>query len=468
MSGDGLPQALSFDDVILLPGRSRVEPWQVDISTKASRRTSIRIPLIAAPMDTVSEWRLAVSLALLGGVAVIHRNMSREEQLNHVEKVKRHPKVKLAELYVEAGDECCRVVEYMRSLGLRNLPLVSGGRPVGTVRFTDLAGCRCGERVEKYARGEAVYPIDALREALEVLRGGRYDTVALTGEGGVFLGTVVFDEALRDYQPAVDSEGRLLVAAAVSPFDVERVKMLDGVADILVIDVAHFHNDNVMNAVRRFAKDLVSDLVVGNIGTSEAVVDAFSIVERVDGLRVGIAGGNICTTSGVAGVAAPTLYAVMMARRGLEEVGVDPGEVPIIADGGIRGSGDAVKALAAGASAVMSGYMLAGTDEAAAPLIRVGGRAYKPYRGMASRGAMERRFAVDRYSRVAKRVEEGIEGLVPYRGPLEKVVAEFVEGVKAGLGYAGAASIEELWRVARFARIASRIGAYTGTVKTEA
>ena len=230
--------------------------------------------------------------------------------------------------------------------------------------------------------------------------------------------------------------------------------------------MAHFHNDNVLSAMARIVNSLESDIVVGNIGTAEAVVDAVSRLERVDGFRVGIAGGNICTTSGVAGVASPTLYAVMEARRGLEQVGLDPWETPIIADGGIRGSGDAVKALAAGAAAVMAGYLLAGTDEASAPVIRVGDKLYKPYRGMASRGAMERRHAVDRYSRVAKKVEEGIEGLVPYKGSVRRVVEEFAEGLKAGLGYAGAASVRELWRVARFAEITSRIGAFAGTVKT--
>ncbi|WP_236698045.1 IMP dehydrogenase [Pyrodictium occultum] len=459
-------EALSFDDVVVLPGLSPVEPWQVDLSSKASRRVQVRIPLLSAPMDTVSEWRLAAALALLGGVGVIHRNMPVEEQRRHVEMVKKHPLVELSSAAAGEADECCRVREYMRSLGLRQLPLVdSSGAVKGYAEFSDLESCGCGTPVGKLARPGPVFEVGEEARALEEVKRGRRDAAAVT-LGGRFLGTITVQEALAVYSPALDEEGRLRAAAAVSPFDARRIEALDGLADILVADVAHFHNVNVLEAARRIVKSLESDFVAGNLGTREGVIDTITRLERVDGLRMGIAGGSICTTSGVAGVAAPTLFAVMQARGALREMGLGLEEVPIIADGGIRGPGDAVKALAAGASAVMTGYMLAGTDEAAAPLLRIGGSLYKPYRGMASRGALERRFAADRYSRAAKRVEEGIEGLVEYRGPLRRVVLEFVEGVRAGLGYAGASSIKELWAKARFARLTSRIGAYTGVVKT--
>ncbi len=462
------PHALSFDDVVLLPGRSRLEPWQVDITGKASRHVALHVPLLAAPMDTVSEWRLAVTLALLGGMAVIHRNMSREEQLSHVERVKSHPVIELSSIYMASLDECCRARDLLRSLGIREAPVVDGGKVVGWVRLTSLLSCSCGTPVAKHMEPPRhVYEADNAEEARKLILGGGADAAAIT-VSGVYLGTVTVHEALADYQPLLDEEGRLRVAAAISPFDIERARLLGKHVDVLVTDVAHFHNDNVLRATKRIAKETTADLVVGNLGTVEGVIDAFTVVEKVDGLRMGIAGGNICTTSGVAGVASPTLYAVMQAREALRQLGVSPEEAPIIADGGIRGSGDAVKALAAGAYAVMAGYLLAGTDEAAAPPIRIGGALYKPYRGMASRGALERRHAADRYSRVSKKVEEGIEGLVPYKGPLRRVVEEFVEGLRAGLGYAGAASIPELWRGARFARISSRIGAFTGTVKTRA
>ncbi|ALL00195.1 putative inosine-5'-monophosphate dehydrogenase [Pyrodictium delaneyi] len=461
-----LVEALSFDDVVLVPALSPVEPWQVDITSKASRNVAVNVPLLSAPMDTVSEWRLAVVLALLGGIGVIHRNMSVEEQRRHVEKVKNHPIVELADIAVYEGEECCRVRETMRTLGVRQLPVVDAAETVkGYVEFAELETCSCGTPVAKLTKPGPVFELGEERKAIDFVKRGKLDAAAVTLKSR-FLGAVTVHEALAVYSPALDEEGRLRVAAAISPFDIRRAQALDGFVDILVSDVAHFHNVNVISAAKKLVKSISTDFVAGNLGTREGVLDTLSKIEKVDGLRMGIAGGSICTTSGVAGIAAPTLFAVMQARSALEELGVKLDSIPIIADGGIRGPGDAVKALAAGASAVMTGYMLAGTDEAAAPLIRIGSKLYKPYRGMASRGALERRYAADRYSRVAKRVEEGIEGLVEYRGPIRRVILEFVEGLKAGLGYAGASSIPELWRTARFARITSRIGAYTGVVKT--
>ena len=459
-------EALGFDDVVLIPGLSSVEPWQVDITSKASRNVGVNVPLLSSPMDTVSEWRLAVALALLGGVGVIHRNMPIEEQRSHVERVKNHPVVELADVAVYEGEECCRVREAIRGLGLRQLPVVDSAETVkGYIEFVDLEACSCGTPAAKLVKPGPVFELGEEGKAIDYVKRGKLDAAAVTLRGR-FLGTVTVHEALAVYNPALDEEGRLRVAVAVSPFDAKRAETLDGIADILVSDVAHFHNVNVLDAAKRLVKSLESDFVAGNLGTREGVLDTVSKLEKVDGLRMGIAGGSICTTSGVTGVAAPTLFAVIQARSALEEMGIELGTIPVIADGGVRGPGDAVKALAAGASAVMTGYMLAGTDEAAAPLVRIGNKLYKPYRGMASQGALEKRYAADRYSRVAKRVEEGIEGLVEYRGCVRRVVLEFAEGLKAGLGYAGASSIPELWRKARFARITSRIGAYMGVVKT--
>jgi len=459
--------ALSFDDVVLLPGLSPVEPQDVDLSSKASRHVSLATPLVAAPMDTVSEWKMGVAMALLGGIAVVHRNMSVEEQVEHVKKVKTHPPITLRSVLIAPGEECCRVRSQLRRWGLRDAPIVDNDDKIrGRVRLTSLMTCSCGAPVSKYAEPPVVFDVASIAEAKRAVIEGVTDAAAVT-LGSRYLGTLIFEDAVAEYHPVLDEEGRLRVAAAISPFDARRAAALDGLADILVSDVAHFHNVNVLSAAARLAKSLESDFIAGNLGTKEGVLDTLTRLERVDGLRMGIAGGNICTTSGVTGVASPTLHAVAEARTALEELGVSPAETPVIADGGIRGSGDAAKALAAGAYSVMAGYLLAGTDEAAAPLLRIGGRLYKPYRGMASRGALERRHAADRYSRVTKNVEEGIEGLVPYRGPVRGVVEGFAEGLRAALGYAGAASIPELWLKARFARITSRIGAYTGTVKTD-
>jgi len=437
----------TFDDVYIVPGRAPVDPSEVDISTRFSRHVKVLIPISSSPMDTVTEYDMAVAMALMGGIGVIHRNMSREQQAEIASRVKSAPPVPTSRLYLTPDEECSRAYDELRSLGLRDAPVVSpDGRVVGHVRASSLKGCR-GRPVAELVEPPKAFDVRRAEEALNFLESGAADTVAIVVSEGAYVGTVTFDSSLNRVTPSLDPEGRLVVAAAVSPFDVERAKLLDRYVDAVVTDVAHFHNVEAMAAAKVMAKEVSADFVVGNIGTREAAVDALTIVERVDGFRVGIAGGSICTTSSVGGAYAPALWAVASVRDAADQHGAD---VPIIADGGIRSSGDIVKALAAGASSVMLGYLLAGTDEASAPLIRIGDRAYKPYRGMASRGAMERRFAVDRYTRASKRVAEGVEGVVEYRGSVMSVLADLVEGVKAGLGYAGALNIRELWEKARF------------------
>ena len=441
----GAERLYTFDDVYLVPGRAPVDPSQVDVSTRFSRNVRLLIPISSSPMDTVTEYDMAVAMALLGGIGVIHRNMPREQQVELASRVKQAPPVPTSRLHLDPDESCERALDELRSLGLRDLPVVSrDGKLVGHARAQALRGCRGA--VASAMEPPVYFEPRRAAEALDYLESGARDSVAIA-VGGAYVGTVTFDSSLNRVAPATDREGRLVVAAAISPFDLERARALDRYVDALVTDVAHFHNVEAMRAAREVAKSTGADLVVGNVGTREAAADALSVVERVDGFRVGIAGGSICTTAAVGGAYAPTLWAVAAVRDAADELGAD---APIIADGGVRSSGDIVKALAAGASSVMLGYLLAGTDEAPAPLVRVGEAAYKPYRGMASRGAMERRFAVDRYTRASKRVAEGVEGLVPYRGPVASVVAELVEGVKAGLGYAGASNIRELWAVARF------------------
>lgn len=446
------PQAFTFDDLILLPGLAEIEPWQVSLETKFSVNLELKIPFAAAPMDTVSEWQMGVALALKGGIAVIHRNMPPEEQLKHVKHVKEHPPLKLTNAYLETSVSCQAAREYMRELGLRTLPVVDGsGRFAGYAVYGLLEGCR---RVVEAVKPGRAYTIGEALEARKAVLSGKVDVAAILDNNGFFVGTLTTTDAFEQIDPALDKSGRLVVGAAISPFDVERIRMLDGVADVLVVDVAHAHNRNVIESLKRISKELTSDLVVGNIGSGEAAKDILASVENVAGFRVGIASGSICKTGEVAGVAAPTLYAVALVRDALEELGAT--NIPIVADGGVKGAGDAVKALAAGAWAVMGGRLFAGTDEAPAPLLRLGGKMYKPYRGMASRGALEKRWAMDRYSRRAKRVEEGVEGLVEYRGSVYRVIDELVEALKAALGYAGAKNIPELWKKARFAKLSPR------------
>jgi IMP dehydrogenase len=364
-------------------------------------------------MDTVTEWGLATTLARLGSIGVIHRNMSVESQVSQVKLVKRSNPSPWAEVAKASPQESFEDVAFrVEELQVGAAIIFSKGSPVSFTVF------------------DQANPEFWARKALGFIR------------------------LLREYKPVpvLDEDGRLRVGAAISPFDIARAKALDEAGvDALVIDVAHAHNVNVISGVARIAKEVSADIVVGNLGTRESVLDFISKVERVSGLRVGIASGSICSTAEVTGAFMPTLTAVIEARSALEELGLH-GRIPIIADGGFKNAGDIAKALVAGASVAMSGRLFAGVEEAPGVKIRVGSKVYKQYRGMGSRGAMERRFALDRYSRPSKGVEEGVEGLVPYRGSVVEVLAEVVAGLKASLGYAGARDVENAWK-ARLARV---------------
>jgi len=444
----------TFDDVYLIPSKAPVEPYQVDLRTRFSKGIPLHIPIVSAPMDTVSCAELAIALALRGGIGVLHRNCSAEEQLEMALRVKSAPPIPLRDLYVVESDTCSRALDLMKSEGIRELPVIDrNGKVLGYVTMSDLLDLTKShpqESVLKIVKPRDNATPESLSAAAKDIVSGSRDAIAVTLSDGRYVGTITIREVVEDVTPNVDEEGRLRVAAAISPFDRDRCLKLDSVVDALVSDIAHFHNVNAMKAARDIVKELHHDFVAGNIGTYEAARDVVSYIEHVAGLRVGLGGGSICITPEVGGAYAPTLWAVACVRDALEELGAN--DIPIIADGGIRTPGDAVKALAAGASSVMLGYVLAGTEEACAPTISIGGKLYKPYRGMASRGAMLKRYAADRYSRVVKRIPEGIEGLVPYKGSVSRVLKEFVEGLKAGFGYAGARNLEELWRNARFGR----------------
>ena len=412
--GVAVEEFLGFDDVVIVPGMSPVEPQDVDIHSRVTRTLEVSIPVVSSPMDTVTEWRMAVLLARLGSVGVIHRNMSIEDQVDNVARVKSSTPSPWAEVLKAPWGSDLRGLEYkMEETGVWSA-IVVGGRSV--------RGYYVSERADE--------PETWLSKARDLSR---------------LL-------SIAKPVPTIDGEGRLAVGAAISPFDLKRALELERAgADFLVVDVAHAHNANVLRSLSRMVKSVSVDIVVGNLGTREGVLDVISRVEEVAGLRVGISSGSICTTGEVAGVAVPTLTAVINSRGALEELGLF-GKIPIIADGGVRGPGDAAKAIIAGASTVMVGRLLAGTYEAPAPIVTVGGSRYKPYRGMASRGARQRAYSADRYSRPSKVIEEGVEGLVPYRGSAVGVLLELAGGLKASLGYSGSASIRDAWR-ARLARV---------------
>ncbi|MEM1846984.1 MAG: IMP dehydrogenase [Acidilobaceae archaeon] len=413
-------ELLAFDDVAVIPGKAFVEPGQVDIKSRFSKNVELEIPVASSPMDTVTEWRLALALARAGALGVIHRNMSIEEQVSQTLKVKSAEPELNREVLIASGGDVVELIARAKKEKIASALILERGEPIA-ILVLDV--------------GDAEYWLD---KALSVSK-----LVKLLG-----------------LKPSLDEKGRLRVAVATSPIDHERIRKLDSAeVDVIVIDVAHAHNENVISSLTKLSKELRADLVVGNVGSREAVMEFLSRVDKVDAFRVGIGSGSICSTAETTGAYMPTLTAVIEARRGLEEMGAWK-KVPIIADGGIRRTSDIVKAIIAGASSVMSGRLFAGTEESAGLKIRIGDKTYKQYRGMASKGAMEKRFASDRYSKPSKAITEGVEGLVPYTGSVYSVLVEIVAGLKAGLGYAGARKIEEAW--------SCKLARLTGSARTEA
>ena len=399
-----MEEIIVFDDVVIVPGLSPVEPSKVDLSTNITDRIHLLIPMVSSPMDTVTEYGLAAKLARLGGIGVIHRNMSIEKQLLQAEKVKKTPPEPLIKEYMD---------------------------PDRTVRLEKING---SHRIiiddPEFAQ------IDDVQEISSYLRiVSSYNT-----------------------KPTIGLDGRLAVGVAVSPFDYERIEKLDKIADLLVVDVAHAHNLNVISSLASLSKKLRSELVVGNLGTKQGVLDVLSRVENVKALRIGVSSGSICITGEVTGAAAPTLWAVMQARQALKELGLF-GKVPIVADGGIRSPSDMAKAIIAGASAVMLGRYFAGSKEASSQLVVIGGKPYKTYRGMGSLSAIQKRYAADRYGKPAKRISEGVEGLVEYTGSIVELIEKAIETLQASLGYAGASNIREAWR--------ARLGKLSESAKKE-
>jgi IMP dehydrogenase len=343
------PFAFNFDDLLLLPGFSEVRSKDISLKTMFSKSITISSPLVSSPMDTVTESAMAIAMAENGGIGVIHRNMSAEEQV----------------------------------------------------------------------------------EILKTVKSAEPNSPNAT----------------------IGDDKRLAVAAALSPFDIDRAKLISKYTDALLFDVAHFHTKAILESVKKIISETGKDIIIGSMGTKEDVMHSVSYLEKVDGLRVGIGGGSICITTDVTKAGSPTPFAVSQAADALRELGL---EIPIIADGGIRTAGDIALVFALGADSAMLGYGVAGTDESPGDIKTVNGAKYKPYRGMGSKGAREKRLVNDRYADTGgKNFDEGIEGMIPYKGSVADVISVMNSSVKASIGYAGAGSIKDMHAKARIARISS-------------
>ena len=462
LRGQIVREALTFDDVLLIPGHSLIHPKDTDVSSRLTREISIEIPLLSAAMDTVTESKLAIQMAREGGVGIIHKNLSPEAQAEEVDRVKRSESGMILNPITLSRDSSLKDAhDLMAKFSISGVPIVEDtGRLVGIITNRDLQfELDLNKSIEQVMTSDHLVTVPVgttLDEAETLLHKHRIEKLPVLDQDGILKGLITVKDIFkrRQYPNACkDEHGRLRVGAAVgaSKVDIERAALLvEAGADLIVVDTAHGHSEGVLEALGRVRERFPdTQLVGGNVGTVEG---AQALLERgVDAVKVGVGPGSICTTRVVTGVGVPQLTAIMDAVDGGD------GSVPIIADGGIRYSGDIVKALAAGAESVMMGSMFAGTDEAPGESFLLEGRRFKTVRGMGSLSAMEEGSA-DRYFQEnqesqSKLVPEGIEARVPYKGPISDTIYQLVGGLRSGMGYCGAASLGELRSSAQFSRV---------------
>ncbi|WP_393059972.1 IMP dehydrogenase [Streptomyces sp. LN549] len=472
---DGVPEkfatlGLTYDDVLLLPGASEVLPNAVDTSTLISRNVRVNIPLLSAAMDKVTEARMAIAMARQGGVGVLHRNLSIEDQVNQVDLVKRSESGMVTDPITVSPDATLGEADALcAKFRISGVPVTDpAGKLLGIVTNRDMAFE--SDRSRQVREVMTPMPLVTGRvgisgvDAMELLRRHKIEKLPLVDEAGILKGLITvkdFKKAEQYPNAAKDAEGRLLVGAAVgaSPEALDRAQALAGAGvDFLIVDTSHGHNSNALNWMAKIKSAVNVDVIGGNVATrdgAQALIDA-----GVDGVKVGVGPGSICTTRVVAGIGVPQVTAIYEAALAARAAGI-----PVIGDGGLQYSGDIGKALAAGADSVMLGSLLAGCEESPGELQFINGKQFKSYRGMGSLGAMQSRgqgrsYSKDRYFQAEvssddKLVPEGIEGQVPYRGPLANVLHQLVGGLRQTMGYVGAASVDEMERKGRFVRITS-------------
>lgn len=463
---ENMELALTFDDVLLLPAKSAVLPREADLTTRLTRSLSLNIPMLSAAMDTVTAADAAICLAQAGGVGVIHRNSSPEQQAAEVNRVKKHESGVISDpVTVEKTAKVRDVLVLMRRYNISGVPVVDGKQAIGIVTNRDL-------RFEKSLDtpvSAIMTPADRLitvgeaapaEQVENLLHQHRIEKVLVVDKDNNLKGLITVKDIQKssDFPNACkDDEGRLLVAAAVgvgADTDERIERLVEVGVDALVVDTAHGHSIGVLERVQKIKKQYANIQVIGgNIATAQAAHELMDA--GADGVKVGIGPGSICTTRIVAGVGVPQIHAIQQVREGLENNGGS--EIAIIADGGIRYSGDIAKCIAAGAHSVMVGGLLAGTDESPGDIEIYQGRSYKTYRGMGSLGALQKgskdRYFQDGVDSADKLVPEGIEGRVPYKGPMNNIIHQLMGGLRASMGYTGNADIKQMRTRAKFVRI---------------
>jgi IMP dehydrogenase len=458
-----IPLALTFDDVLLLPAASKILPKDVDIGTELTRNISMNIPLVSAAMDSVTEAETAISMAREGGIGIIHKNMSVGRQTTEVDKVKKSESGMIVDPVTMRPDQkISEVMEVMERYRISGVPIVApGGKLVGIVTNRDLRfETKLDQNVTNVMTKERLVTAPegiTLEESKILLHQNRIEKLLVVDEKGELRGLITIKDIMKIKKypnSCKDSLGRLRVGAAVGvgPDRDQRVAaLIEAGVDVIAVDSAHGHAEAVVNSVREIKKQFPHiELIAGNVATAGGTR---SLAEAgADAVKIGVGPGSICTTRVVAGVGVPQVSAVMECAKVAREY-----DLPIIADGGIKYSGDVVKALAAGAHSVMIGSLFAGTEESPGETVLYQGRSYKVYRGMGSMGAMKEgsrdRYFQDDIKEEVKLVPEGIEGRVPYKGPLASSAFQLTGGLRAGMGYVGCSSLKELWEKSRFIRI---------------
>src|SRR5499425_922677 len=457
-----IPEALTFDDILLLPGKSSVLPTEVDTTTQFTRKLTLNVPLASSAMDTVTESRLAIGIARQGGIGIVHRNLPIDRQFEEVDRVKRSESGMIVDPVTISPDITLRqALEIMTKYRISGLPVTRGTRLTGILTNRDLRFEKDHSQLVSAVMTKAnlvTVPVGTtLEDAEKILQKHRIEKLLVVDQDFNLKGLITVKDIQKKLEyprAAKDEQGRLRTGAAVGAtgdFLDRAVEMAKAKADVLAIDTAHGHSHRVMDSIKAIKHRLPDvQLIAGNVATHEGARDLIAL--GIDGLKVGIGPGSICTTRVVTGAGVPQLTAIMDSARAAAGTGV-----PIIADGGIKYSGDITKALAAGASCVMIGSLFAGTEESPGETILYQGRTFKSYRGMGSIGAMA--AGSDRYSVVqesgesGKSVPEGVEGRVAYKGPLAQLTDQLVGGLKSGMGYVGARNLHELAAKGRFVRI---------------
>jgi IMP dehydrogenase len=466
MLDEPVKEGLTFDDVLILPAKSDVIPSEATVGTRLTQNVALNIPLVSAAMDTVTKSKMAIALAQQGGIGIIHRNMSIEAQADEVDKVKRHESGMIHDpISMRPQDKIFQAKEAMQKYRISGLPITDeSNKLVGILTNRDLRfETRLNLAIEKVMTRELItVPVGtSLEEAQELFHKHKIEKILIVDDHHHLKGMITYKDILKRIQypnSAKDELGRLRVGAAVGVGEETKDRaqaLINANVDLIIVDTAHGHQQNVLKTVKMLRQEFPRlELVAGNIGTCEAAADLIDL--GVNAVKVGVGPGSICTTRVVSGAGIPQITAIADVTKIAQAK-----NVPVIADGGIQFSGDIAKAIAAGASSVMVGNILAGTDESPGEVVMYQGRSYKIYRGMGSLEVMkEGKSSRDRYFQEAaapeaKLVPEGIEGMVPYKGSVASIIQMLIGGLRSGMGYAGCRTIEELQAKARFIRISA-------------